>query len=163
LNANISKFHLIQITFAENDLVDLYKNLEQCRILIINISPSNTCWSFNNNFDKKSLPNLHHVQINSGPILYFLLDHQSKILYSNHNSVNWQKTMRLQCVIKINFFVIQKHFEYQHIIEIDWIYFFKYFSTKFYIFARLDTNIYIAFRIVTRYWFEKYFSLFRLW
>ena len=30
---------------------------------------------FNNNL--KSLPNLHHVQIYSGPILYFVFDHQS--------------------------------------------------------------------------------------
>lgn len=113
------KYFKISITFAEKWSSRLIQNLEQCWILIINIYQLNTCRAFNNTFIK-SLPNIRHVQIVmclfecSSPILYW--PSITKNIFRTEILWIGQKQLRLQCVIKINFFVILKHFEYPHII-----------------------------------------------
>ena len=114
------KYFKISITFAEKWSSRLIQILEQCWILIINIYQLNTCRSFNNTFYKisteySSCANRHVFVWMFEPDSVLTINYKKKY-FSNWNSVNWQKQLRLQCVIRNKLFVIQKHFEYQHII-----------------------------------------------
>jgi len=107
------KYFKISITFAEKWSSRLIQNLEQCRILIINITPLNTCWSFNNTYDKistesSSCANRHVFVWMFEPNSILTINH--KKYFSNWNSVNWQKQLRLQCVIKNKLFCNPKAF-----------------------------------------------------
>ena len=108
------KYFKISITFAEKWSSRLIQILEQCWILIINIYQLNTCRSFNNTFYKisteySSCANRHVVVWMFEPDSVLTINYKKKY-FSNWNSVNWQKQLRLQCVIKNKLFCNPKAF-----------------------------------------------------
>jgi len=113
------RYFKISITFAEKLSSRLIQNLEQCRILIINITPLNTCWSFNNTYDKISTESWSCANRH----VFVWMFEPNSILTINHKNIFrteilWigQTQLRLQCVIKNKLFVILKHFECPNII-----------------------------------------------